>query len=232
MEKAICKNNHLFDLSKHRCCPVCGAEAQNAYSITAPVNSMDPIGATAPVGAMGGTATPPVMDRVDATQSAAAPGAAFGYDPTTPPINPGFDPFAGNPNPFGQQQMTEPVTPANGPVGFNPVVGWLVCVEGPDRGTDYRIKNGNNFIGRSPNMDICIRNDMHISGENQAIVGYDDIDRTFFFGPDRGRNTVRVNGKMVINSVELAPYDILTVGTTKLVFIPLCGERFDWNGRI
>lgn len=123
---------------------------------------------------------------------------------------------------------TEPIVTGE-EEGFSPVTGWLVCIEGPDRGTDYRIRNGYNYIGRGEHMDICIQNDVHISNENQAVIGYDDIEKMFFFGPERGRNAVRVNGKMVINSVELSPYDVLTIGMSKMIFIPLCGENFDWN---
>lgn len=123
---------------------------------------------------------------------------------------------------------TQPISP-DGTVGFSPVTGWLVCIEGPDRGMDYRIRNGYNYIGRGEHMDICIRNDQHISMENQAVVGYDSRENIFFFGPAGGRNTVRVNGKMIINSVELSAYDQLEFGRTKLLFIPLCGEKFHWN---
>ena len=40
--------------------------------------------------------------------------------------------------------------------GIDPVCGWLVCVEGPDKGRDFRIKTERNFIGRSTSMDIVI----------------------------------------------------------------------------
>ena len=32
--------------------------------------------------------------------------------------------------------------------GIDPVVGWVVCIEGPAKGMDYRIKSERNFIGR------------------------------------------------------------------------------------
>ena len=35
----------------------------------------------------------------------------------------------------------------------NPVTGWLVCIEGPHYGKDYKIHAGKNFIGREI---ICI----------------------------------------------------------------------------
>src|ERR1700722_12649283 len=47
-------------------------------------------------------------------------------------------------------------------LGIEPVVGWLVCIQGPSLGRDYRIKSQRNFIGRDPRMDICIANDPQV----------------------------------------------------------------------
>lgn len=76
---------------------------------------------------------------------------------------------------------------------------------------------------------ISIPGDPHISAENSAIIAYDNEDRVFYFGPSTGRNIVRVNGKPALNAAQLEAYDVLTIGTTKLLFVPLCGDRFDWN---
>ncbi|MCC8150450.1 MAG: FHA domain-containing protein [Lachnospiraceae bacterium] len=122
---------------------------------------------------------------------------------------------------------TVPVSPGR-VSGFTPVVGWLVCVDGPDRGNDYRIRTGYNQIGRSEHMDICIRGDQKISREKHALIAYDDVEKMFFFGPSEGRNIVRVNDKMVMLPTELHPYDTLSIGSAKLIFVPLCGENFDW----
>jgi hypothetical protein len=126
-------------------------------------------------------------------------------------------------------QPTLPVSPVDDIGAFNPVVGWLVCVEGPDKGKDYRIHSQYNFIGRAAHMDICIRSDNHISNDRAAIIAYDPQELMFTFGPGTGHNLVRVNGKMVLNAVELKAFDEVTVGKTKLLFVPLCGERFNWN---
>lgn len=112
---------------------------------------------------------------------------------------------------------------------FNPVVGWLVCVDGESKGMDYRIRSQYNYIGRAQHMDICIPSDPFISAERAAILAYDNQEKIFFFGPGTGHNLVRVNGEMVMNAVRLNPYDRLTIGKTKLLFVPLCGENFDWN---
>lgn len=115
------------------------------------------------------------------------------------------------------------------PTAFNPVTGWLVCVEGASKGTDYRIRSQYNYIGRAKHMDICISGDEFISGEKAAILAYDDMERKFFIAPGMGHNLIRLNDKMVMGSEMLKAYDIITVGKTKLLFIPLCGEQFDWK---
>lgn len=80
-------------------------------------------------------------------------------------------------------------------------------------------------------MDICISGDDCISTERAAVIAYDVEEKFFSFGPSMGHNVVRVNGKMLMNAVVLNPYDELTIGKTKLLFVPFCGERFDWNGK-
>ena len=40
---------------------------------------------------------------------------------------------------------------------LKPVTGWLVCLEGPSRGRDYRIIPEKNFIGRAGDMEIRIK---------------------------------------------------------------------------
>lgn len=113
--------------------------------------------------------------------------------------------------------------------GVDPVVGWLVALSGNVKGTDYSIRTGNNLIGRNPNMDICIRGDLTISKENQAIISYDARHRKFFFTPGNGKNIVYVNGNAVFATTEIVSYDIIEMGVTKFVFVPFCGENFDWE---
>lgn len=38
-----------------------------------------------------------------------------------------------------------------------------------------------------------------------------------------------LNDKVVLNNEALSSYDVLTVGNEKLIFIPLCGEKFCWE---
>ena len=113
-------------------------------------------------------------------------------------------------------------------MGIDPVVGWLVCLDGSEKGRDYRIHTDNNFIGRSEKMDICVRGDDTISRENHAVISYDARDKVFYFTPGDGRSIVRLNDKGLFATSELQAYDIIEIGKTKLIFQPLCGNKFDW----
>lgn len=44
----------------------------------------------------------------------------------------------------------------------DPVVGWLVCIAGSEKGKDFRIVSERNFLGRGEGMDIGIEGDMNI----------------------------------------------------------------------
>lgn len=138
---------------------------------------------------------------------------------------------ASGPVPTPNVQDYDPTMPAtlNGVPGFSPVTGWLVCIDGPAKGTDYRIHTDYNFIGRASNMDISIAGDNRIDRDRHAVVVYDPQERIFFFGPQNAKSVVRVNNRPVIGQVELNPYDVLTIGTTKLMFVPLCGKEFNWD---
>lgn len=114
-------------------------------------------------------------------------------------------------------------------MGIDPVVGWLVCIEGANKGKDYRIHSERNFIGRSETMDIVIDGDDTISRENHAIISYSPKKRLFRIYPGDSRGLVYLNDEEVITADELKMYDIIEIGKTKLMFVPFCGEGFEWN---
>ncbi|MCX4320860.1 MAG: FHA domain-containing protein [Lachnospiraceae bacterium] len=113
--------------------------------------------------------------------------------------------------------------------GIDPVTGWLIALDGSEKGRDYRIHTDNNYIGRSEKMDICIRGDETISRENQAVITYDSVEKVYYFSPGEGRSIVRLNNKAIFQTTELKAYDRITLGKTVLLFVPLCGENFEWE---
>ena len=224
MEIVRCSKGHFYDSEENATCPMCAAEAaRNKNPIgnnvlpdgiigTSYFDDGNPPSPTLPVDPNGGKVQsyqPTVSAGLQDTQS--NDNGGMGAFPKTMPLTP--------PTFLSEENATT----------FDPVVGWLVCIEGATKGTDYRIHSQNNYIGRSAKMDISIPEDSHISAENSAIIAYDNEDRTFYFGPCSGRNIVRVNGKPALSVEKIEAYDVLTIGTTKLLFVPLCGDRFDWN---
>lgn len=109
-----------------------------------------------------------------------------------------------------------------------PVVGWLVCVEGINKGTDYRLHQGRNFIGRAVEMDVCIENDNTVSRSSHAIVVYDPRSNVYLAQPGDAKELFYLNDQLVLNAVELKAGDRLSIGNTKLMFVPLCGDHFHW----
>jgi hypothetical protein len=114
-------------------------------------------------------------------------------------------------------------------LGIDPVVGWLISLDGREKGRDYRIHSDNNFIGRGEKMDICIRGDDTISRENHAVIIYDARDKMFYLSAGDGRSIVRLNDKPVFAATEIKAHDVIEIGKTRLMFVPLCGENFSWQ---
>lgn len=114
-------------------------------------------------------------------------------------------------------------------LGIDPVVGWIACIEGPDRGKDYRLKTEKNFVGRGEDMDVSIMGDDTISRQNHAIISYNPKKRNFMLLPGTGNGIVYLNDEEVYVPQLLNIYDIIEMGKSKFIFIPLCGECFEWE---
>jgi hypothetical protein len=46
--------------------------------------------------------------------------------------------------------------------------------------------------------------------------------------PGSSKELFYVNDKLVLNPIELKAMDQLSIGDTKLMFVPLCSEKFHW----
>lgn len=110
-----------------------------------------------------------------------------------------------------------------------PVVGWLVCISGADVGTDYRLISGHNFVGRDPEMNVVIKGDLSVSRSKHCVVTYEPVQNKFFVHQGESHELCYLNGNVVLNSMMLAANDILTIGASKLLFIPCCTEAFHWD---
>jgi hypothetical protein len=112
---------------------------------------------------------------------------------------------------------------------LDPVVGWIVCTEGPSKGKDYKLYTGKNFLGRSDGMDIQVLGDNYISKKNHAIFVYDPKKKETLVLAGDSHGLVYVNGESIYTPVILSIYDEIEVGKSKFLFIPFCGEHFEWK---
>lgn len=110
-----------------------------------------------------------------------------------------------------------------------PCVGWLVALGGEHIGTDFRLKVGKNFIGRSPKMDIALTEDKSVSRERHAIVVYDSKSNMYLIQPGESSSLAYHNNNLLLTPEKLEAYDMITVGDVNLLFMPLCGAKFSWG---
>lgn len=203
-------------MQNYRVCQVCGS----TYDM-----SSDPV---CPYCNPGGNYTP-IDDFIS--------GGAGGVSPTIPAdMADGF--FSGNGVPLtapmgggippttAKMPPTAPSgnmgkTQVHGMVGnIMPVVGWLVIIDGPDKGIDFRLHAGVNAVGRNADQDVCLANDMTVSGEHFSVV-YDMKGHNYFVAPGKGKNLVYVNDSPLIgNAIPLKDGDMIRAAGTTLVFVP------------
>ena len=109
-----------------------------------------------------------------------------------------------------------------------PVTGWLVCIEGAEKGKDYRIAAKNNSIGRSETADISIK-DQAVSRENHARLSYDGKHNKFYLIPAESTNNIYINDEPIFVPTVLKKGDVIELGESKFIFIPFCDDAFNWQ---
>ena len=169
-----------------------------------------------------------------------ATAAPAGYGATTAPAGYGAAP-AGRDDTIGQTVMPEAIRRRmeqerdnrtvgefKRKLGYEPVVGWLVCVEGPEVGKDYRLYGRINTIGRAEDNDVVLAQEHTVSQKNHARLAYDAKHNNYQLIPGDGSNVTYLNDEPLYVPQKLNAYDVLEMGETKLIFVPLCNDRFCW----
>ena len=111
------------------------------------------------------------------------------------------------------------------------VLGWLAVTNTSSKGRIFTITSSKTTIGRadaSHPVDIDLRNDRGVSRGAQATFVYDPLNKQFFLQSAGGKTFVYVNREIVLTYTRLKPYDIIRIGDTELVFVPLCSDAFSW----
>jgi hypothetical protein len=111
----------------------------------------------------------------------------------------------------------------------DPVVGWLVIVNGPGRGEALKLGYGMNSIGRNRDQRVSLDfGDEEISRENHALLTYDNKGKKFYLQHGGGINLTYVGENPVLQILELTGRELISIGKTELCFIPFCGPAFEW----
>ena len=203
-----CDNGHYFDPATYSSCPSCGYNLDFQTTQVHRASAPDTEAVTRPMSNSNSEAV---------TQARTVPKPKPQVAPVQPQV-------------AAAQQRVSGITVAivRKKTGMDPVVGWLVCVDGSEKGRDYRIRSEKNYIGRDASMDICISGDETISRENHAVISFNPRNVKFTIAPGTSRGIVYLNNDEVGIPTELKPYDLIEVGQCKLLFVSFCNENFQW----
>jgi hypothetical protein len=111
----------------------------------------------------------------------------------------------------------------------DPPVGFLIIVEGAGKGNVLDFGYGMNSIGRAHSERLVLDfGDERISREGHASVTFDGNAGKYYVQHGGGPNLTYLGEEPVLTPMELSSHDRIRIGDTVLLFLPLCGERFDW----
>lgn len=108
----------------------------------------------------------------------------------------------------------------------NFTAGWLVCIEGADKGRSFTIEIGRNVCGSSAVSDIVISDEAVVNDMHCSFI-YEPKQNKFYMTPEKG--SVFYNGEFINKPVTLKNDDRITLGSTELVFVPFCNKNRSWN---
>jgi hypothetical protein len=219
-----CENGHYYDSAANRRCPDCGVRGlvvQPTRPQAIPVPGV--------VGAVVGEALAGPVGGLVGRAMGEALGDGHRGGETVPRRAP-VERREGVTVAFWQRPRPEEVAAGEEPA-LDPVVGWLVAIDGPKgvKGRDYRLYSEGNPIGREHHNRLVIKDDA-IGRDTHATVTFDprSADSAYYIQAG-GRHMLYLNGSAVLAPQRLNAYDVVEIGHTKLVFVPLCGERFRWD---
>lgn len=112
----------------------------------------------------------------------------------------------------------------------DPVVAWLVIMNGPGKGNSLTLGYGANSIGRSDSERVSLNfGDEEISRESHSIITFDPKSRRYFIQQGTGKNLTYLDEQPVLAPTELSGHNVIALGNTTLRLVPFCDKDFDWQ---
>lgn len=183
------------------------------------LRSMDNIGPEAAMNKMkgGGAEQPP------GAPPPMAPPPGYGPPPQGVPM--GYPPPGGYPPPPGHEQTAAGGAAATVAIDAGmlthtahvnkPVVGWIVCMKGDQKGQDFRLHDGRNIIGTAADVDIVVH-DPYLSARHCAIM-IESKEARYIVQDLDSRNGVYLNRQRVSKD-DLVDNDEIRIGGTEFRF--------------
>lgn len=204
MALVTCPFGHYYDNVKHTECPIC-AKQQVAASTGHDIQSQVTVS-----GYKFGSPTDGVTELLPDGEK-----QRFAFDT------------------FDLDETYDAMSDENSTVGFFDLAGigeytagWLVCVEGMNKGCSYTLRIGKNTIGRDGSCDVQLR-DFKIIAKNHCSVVYEPKTNKFFIVPENG--PVYFNDKFINKPYTLKNNDRINVGDSLLIFVPFCNKDRRWD---
>ena len=127
----------------------------------------------------------------------------------------------------GQDVKTMAVWDA--PAGAEPVVGWLVCIQGEYFGQSFPLKTGNNGVGRAMHMDIPLAQEPTVSRNKHCVITFEPQNQEFYIQQGESSGLTYLNDEMVLSPVRMAARDRIRLGKAEFILVPLCTDGFRWE---
>lgn len=124
------------------------------------------------------------------------------------------------------KQLNENIIPK---ASIDPVVGWLVCISGEHFGEAFNIYTGKNSMGRGAENKIIVSRDNAVSRVKHTLIIYEPKKRKFYLQPGDSSGLTYLNGDDVFETKPLEANNIIEIGASKFIFIPLCNDAFSWD---
>ena len=109
-------------------------------------------------------------------------------------------------------------------------VGWITVIAGPGRGHFAAVYHGMNSLGRDSTNRIAMPwGDDEISRREHCYITFDDEGGAFWIQHGGKSNLVRVNDAPVLAPTQISSGDTIRIGQSKIRFVALCDESFNWS---
>lgn len=125
------------------------------------------------------------------------------------------------------QQPHNSVTSFKKTYEYGPVVGWLVGISGNEYGHSYELFATSNTIGSGTGNVVTI-DDSRLCNLSHGVICYQVETGRFFMDSEHSDGKVKINNYLVQENVYVNYMDVLEIGTSTYIIIPLCRDGFSW----